>query len=258
MVIKRAIDNSKVSVSDLDFYYGDSQALFNISVEIPQKQVTALIGPSGCGKSTFLRTLNRMNDTIAGTRVAGEVLIDGKDIYSNGTDVVELRKQVGMVFQKSNPFPKSIFDNIAYGPRIHGQKNRKILADIVETSLKGAALWDEVKDRLDDNAMGLSGGQQQRLCIARALAIEPDILLMDEPASALDPRSTARIEDLIGELRENYTIAIVTHNMQQAARVSDITAFFYEGSLIETGETKQIFTKPKQKKTEDYITGRFG
>ncbi|MCF7954444.1 MAG: phosphate ABC transporter ATP-binding protein PstB [Phycisphaerae bacterium] len=250
--------NSKVAVRDLNFYYGDTQALFNISVEIPPRQVTALIGPSGCGKSTFLRTLNRMNDTIDGTRVEGEILIDGLDIYHNSTDVVQLRKKVGMVFQKSNPFPKSIFDNIAYGPRIHGQKNRRVLSEIVEKSLVGSALWNEVKDRLDDNAMGLSGGQQQRLCIARALAIEPDILLMDEPASALDPHSTARIEDLIGELRDNYTIIIVTHNMQQAARVSDLTSFFYEGQLIETGETKQIFTKPKEKKTEDYITGRFG
>lgn len=249
---------SKIIVRNLNFHYGDSQALYNISVNIPAKQVTALIGPSGCGKSTFIRTLNRMNDTINGTRVEGEILIDDKDIYSKGTDVVNLRKKVGMVFQKSNPFPKSIFENVAYGPRIHGVKNRKILAEIVEKSLANSALWDEVKDRLDDNAMGLSGGQQQRLCIARALAIEPDILLMDEPASALDPRSTARIEDLIGELRTNYTIVIVTHNMQQAARVSDLTAFFYEGQLIETGPTKQIFTKPNEKKTEDYITGRFG
>lgn len=249
---------SKIIVRNLNFHYGDSQALYNISANIPAKQVTALIGPSGCGKSTFIRTLNRMNDTINDTRVEGEVLIDDKDIYSKGTDVVNLRKKVGMVFQKSNPFPKSIFENVAYGPRIHGVKNRKILAEIVEKSLANSALWDEVKDRLDDNAMGLSGGQQQRLCIARALAIEPDILLMDEPASALDPRSTTRIEDLIGELRTNYTIVIVTHNMQQAARVSDLTAFFYEGQLIETGPTKQIFTKPNEKKTEDYITGRFG
>ncbi|MCF7955349.1 MAG: phosphate ABC transporter ATP-binding protein PstB [Phycisphaerae bacterium] len=249
---------SKVTVRNLNFHYGHTQALFDISTDIPAKQVTALIGPSGCGKSTFLRTLNRMNDTIDGTRVEGEILIDGKDIYRNGTDVGELRKKVGMVFQKSNPFPKSIFENIAYGPRIHGVKNRKTLSEIVEKSLVGSALWDEVKDRLEDNAMGLSGGQQQRLCIARALAIEPDILLMDEPASALDPRSTARIEDLIGELREKYTIVIVTHNMQQAARVSDLTSFFYEGQLIETGETKKIFTKPKEKKTEDYITGKFG
>ena len=251
-------NKTKVAVRNLNFYYGDSQALYDISIDIPAQQVTALIGPSGCGKSTFLRTLNRMNDTIDGTSVEGEVMIDGQDIYHNGTDVVELRKKIGMVFQKSNPFPKSIFENVAYGPRIHGVKNRKQLAEIVEKSLLDSALWDEVKDRLDENAMELSGGQQQRLCIARALAIEPQILLMDEPASALDPRSTARIEDLIGELRTKYTIVIVTHNMQQAARVSDLTAFFYEGQLIETGPTKQIFTKPKEKKTEDYITGRFG
>jgi len=253
-------DNNKpkVAVRNLNFYYGDSQALYDISIDIPAQQVTALIGPSGCGKSTFIRTLNRMNDTIDGTSVKGEVMIDGLDIYHNGNDVVELRKKVGMVFQKSNPFPKSIFENVAYGPRIHGVKNRKRLTEIVEKSLFDSALWDEVKDRLDDNAMELSGGQQQRLCIARALAIEPEILLMDEPASALDPRSTARIEDLVGELRTNYTIVIVTHNMQQAARVSDLTAFFYEGQLIETCPTKQIFTKQKEKKTEDYITGRFG
>lgn len=248
----------KVSVSDLDFYYSGTQALYDISIDIPARQVTALIGPSGCGKSTFLRTLNRMNDTIDGTKVTGNVLIDNQDIYHSGTDVVNLRKKVGMVFQKSNPFPKSIFENIAYGPRIHGVKNRKQLGEIVEKSLFDSGLWAEVKDRLGDNAIGLSGGQQQRLCIARALAIEPEVLLMDEPASALDPRSTARIEDLIGQLRADYTIVIVTHNMQQAARVSDLTAFFYEGQLIETGPTKQIFTKPKEKKTEDYITGRFG
>ena len=258
MVEKNDNNKTKVAVRNLNFYYGDSQALYDISIDIPAQQVTALIGPSGCGKSTFLRTLNRMNDTIDGTIVEGEVMIDGQDIYRNGTDVVKLRKKIGMVFQKSNPFPKSIFENVAYGPRIHGVKNRKHLAEIVEKSLLDSALWDEVKDRLDENAMELSGGQQQRLCIARALAIEPQILLMDEPASALDPRSTARIEDLIGELRTKYTIVIVTHNMQQAARVSDLTAFFYEGQLIETGPTKQIFTKPKEKKTEDYITGRFG
>lgn len=248
----------KISVRNLNFYYGDFRALCDISFKIPAQQVTALIGPSGCGKSTFLRTLNRMNDTIDRTRIEGEVIIDGLDIYHDDTDVVKLRKKVGMVFQKSNPFPKSIFDNVAYGPRIHGVRNRKVLAEIVENSLVNSALWDEVKDRLDENAMELSGGQQQRLCIARALAIEPEILLMDEPASALDPRSTGRIEDLIGELRTNYTIVIVTHNMQQAARVSDLTAFFYEGQLIETGPTDRLFTKPKEKKTEDYITGRFG
>ncbi len=258
MVEKNDNNKTKVAVRNLNFYYGDSQALYDISIDIPAQQVTALIGPSGCGKSTFLRTLNRMNDTIDGTIVEGEVMVDGQDIYRNGIDVVKLRKKIGMVFQKSNPFPKSIFENVAYGPRIHGVKNRKHLAEIVEKSLLDSALWEEVKDRLDENAMELSGGQQQRLCIARALAIEPQILLMDEPASALDPRSTARIEDLIGELRTKYTIVIVTHNMQQAARVSDLTAFFYEGQLIETGPTKQIFTKPKEKKTEDYITGRFG
>lgn len=251
-------NKSKVAVRNLDFYYGNSQALYDISIEIPARQVTALIGPSGCGKTTFLRTLNRMNDIIEGTHLKGEVLIDGRDIYHNSSDVVKLRKKIGMVFQKSNPFPKSIFENVAYGPRIHGVKNRKRLAEIVEKSLFDSALWNEVKDRLDENAMALSGGQQQRMCIARALAIEPQILLMDEPASALDPRSTARIEDLIRELRANYTIIIVTHNMQQAARVSDLTAFFYEGKLVETGPTEQIFTKPQEKRTEDYITGRFG
>lgn len=247
-----------VVVNNLDFYYGESQALFDISMEIPEKRVTAFIGPSGCGKSTFLRTFNRMNDIIENTRVEGEVIINGQDIYKEKVDVVTLRKKVGMVFQKSNPFPKSIFDNIAYGPRIHGLKNRAQLAEIVENSLQGAGLWEEVKDRLDDNALGLSGGQQQRLCIARALAVQPEILLMDEPASALDPRSTTRIEELIGELRENYTIVIVTHNMQQAARVSDYTAFFYEGALIEFDDTGRLFTNPRKKQTEDYITGRFG
>jgi phosphate transport system ATP-binding protein len=227
-------------------------------MDIPPQQVTALIGPSGCGKSTFLRTLNRMNDIISGARAEGTVQIDKQEIYHHTTDIVALRKKVGMVFQKSNPFPKSIFDNVAYGPRIHGIKDRRQLKDLIEKSLTRAALWDEVKDRLDKNAMDLSGGQQQRLCIARALAVEPEILLMDEPASALDPQSTAKIEDLIDELRRDYTIVIVTHNMQQAARVSDLTAFLYEGYLIETGPTKQIFTKPQEKKTEDYITGRFG
>ena len=248
----------KIQVKDLNFYYGSVQALFGITMDIPARQVTALIGPSGCGKSTFLRTLNRMNDIIDEAHTDGEVLIDGKNIYDRGTDIFNLRKKVGMVFQKSNPFPKSIFENVAYGQRIHGIHNRKELSDIVETSLVRAALWDEVKDRLDKNAMDLSGGQQQRLCIARALAVEPEILLMDEPASALDPQSTARIEDLIDELQKDYTIVIVTHNMQQAARVSNLTAFLYEGYLIEFGPTKQIFTKPAKKKTEDYITGRFG
>ncbi len=249
---------TKIQAESVDFYYGPVQALFDVSMDIHEHEVTALIGPSGCGKSTFLRTLNRMNDIIDGTRTSGKILIDGRNIYAPETDVVELRKRVGMVFQKSNPFPKSIYDNVAYGPRIHGQKNRAELDDIVEQALKGAALWDEVKDRLSVSALDLSGGQQQRLCIARALAVDPDILLMDEPASALDPRSTARIEDLIGELRETYTIVIVTHNMQQAARVSDYTAFFYEGTLVEYGPTQQVFTKPEKQQTEDYITGRFG
>jgi len=249
---------SKVHVSHLDFFYGESQALFNISMEIPEKQVTAFIGPSGCGKSTFLRTLNRMNDIIDRTRITGTVKIDDKDIYGKDIDVVYLRKKVGMVFQKSNPFPKSIFENVAYGPRIHGMNDRSALQAIVEKSLEQAGLWAEVKDRLQQNALGLSGGQQQRLCIARALAVEPEVLLMDEPASALDPRSTGRIEDLISDLKSLFTIVIVTHNMQQAARVSDKTAFFYEGNLIEFAATKTIFTKPENKQTEDYITGRFG
>ena len=248
----------KVSVNHLNFYYGATQALFDISMEIPDRQVTALIGPSGCGKSTFLRTLNRMNEIMGDTRLEGKITIDGRDIYRNGTDVVALRKRVGMVFQKSNPFPKSIFENVAYGPRIHGTKDRAALSQIVEHSLVRAGLWEEVKDRLNDSALELSGGQQQRLCIARALAVDPEILLMDEPASALDPKATTRIEDLIGELREDYTIVIVTHNMQQAARVSDYTAFFFEGQLIEFGKTPVMFTNPSQKKTEEYVTGRFG
>ena len=248
----------KVQASGVDFYYGDTQALFGLSMDIPGSQVTSLIGPSGCGKSTFLRALNRMNDIIDGARLEGRILIDGQDIYAGDTDVVELRKRVGMVFQKSNPFPKSIYENVAYGPRIHGERSKSVLDDVVERSLVRAGLWSEVKDRLAGSALGLSGGQQQRLCIARALAVDPQILLMDEPASALDPRSTARIEDLIGELRGDYTIVIVTHNMQQAARVSDYTAFFYEGRLIEMGPTRQIFTMPTKKQTEDYITGRFG
>lgn len=248
----------KIKVEQMNFYYGTTQALFDINMDIQANQVTALIGPSGCGKSTFLRTLNRMNDIIDDTKLKGTVLIDGQNVYLPENDVVKLRKKVGMVFQKSNPFPKSIFDNIAYGPRIHGNKDKASLTEIVEKSLIQASLWDEVKDRLDDSALALSGGQQQRLCIARALAVNPDILLMDEPASALDPRSTAKIEDLIAELRKKYTIVIVTHNMQQAARVSDYTAFFYEGVLIEFNDTKKIFTKPDNKQTEDYITGRFG
>ncbi|MFA6241891.1 MAG: phosphate ABC transporter ATP-binding protein PstB [Candidatus Hydrogenedentales bacterium] len=248
----------KVQIRRLNFYYGAAQALFDINLDVFAKQVTALIGPSGCGKSTLLRTMNRMNDIIEGVRLEGDVIIDGRDIHESTSNVVALRKRVGMVFQKSNPFPKSIFENVAYGPRIHGTKDRDRLSDIVEQSLVRAGLWDEVKDRLHRNAMGLSGGQQQRLCIARALAVDPEILLMDEPASALDPRSTARIEDLIGELRNDYTIIIVTHNMQQAGRISDFTAFFCEGRLVEFGATEMIFTNPREKETEDYITGRFG
>ena len=251
-------DQTKMSIRNLDFFYGNAQALFDINMEVLSRQITALIGPSGCGKSTFLRTLNRMNDIIDDIRIEGQVLIDGQDIYDISVDPVILRKKVGMVFQKSNPFPKSITDNVAYGPRIHGLRNRAMLEEIVEQSLQRAGLWDEVKDRLSRNAMELSGGQQQRLCIARALAVDPEILLMDEPASALDPRSTSRIEDLIVELRKKYTIVIVTHNMQQAARVSDYTAFFYEGALIEMGVTRTIFTNPSVQQTEDYITGRFG
>ncbi|NLI40794.1 MAG: phosphate ABC transporter ATP-binding protein [Caldisericales bacterium] len=248
----------EIDVQNLDFYYGKHQALHDICISVPKGMVTALIGPSGCGKSTFLRTLNRMNDIIGGTRVEGKIVIQSQDIYAPNIDVVMLRKRVGMVFQKPNPFPKSIFENVAYGPRIHGIKNRAQLQEIVERSLVRAAIWDEVKDRLHISGLELSGGQQQRLCIARALAVDPDILLMDEPASALDPRSTQRIEDLIAELRGDYTIVIVTHNMQQAARVSDYTAFFYEGHLIEFDKTERIFTKPNSKQTEDYITGRFG
>ena len=251
-------NNTKIDVQNLNFYYGSVQSLFDLNLNIPERQVTALIGPSGCGKSTFLRTLNRMNDIIEGARLEGTVLIDGINIYSNGTDVVTLRKKVGMIFQKSNPFPKSIFDNIAFGPKIHGVKDKRKLREIVEKSLINAAWWDEVKDRLDKSAMGLSGGQQQRLCIARALAVEPEVILMDEPASALDPKSTSRIEDLIAQLKKDYTIIIVTHNMQQASRVSDYTAFFYLGKLIEYGETTEIFTNPKLKQTEDYISGKFG
>lgn len=251
-------EKSKITAEKLCFFYGQTQALFDVSIKIPLNQVTAFIGPSGCGKSTFLRTLNRMNETIENTRLSGKVLIDNIDINQNGVDVVSLRKMVGMVFQKSNPFPKSIFENVAFGPRIHGVRKREKLEEIVEKSLTQAGLWSEVKDRLEKSALGLSGGQQQRLCIARALAVGPEILLMDEPASALDPRSTARIEDLIDELKEKYTIAIVTHNMQQASRVSDYTAFFFEGKLIEYDQTGKIFTQPAEKQTEDYITGRFG
>ena len=250
---------AKIDVQDLCFFYGETQALKDISVAIPSNRVTAFIGPSGCGKSTFLRTLNRMNDIIPGVRVQGRILINGQDIYDKATDVVELRRRVGMVFQKSNPFPKSIFQNIAYGLRINGMgSTRSELADRVKESLKLAALWDEVKDRLKESALSLSGGQQQRLCIARALAIQPEILLMDEPASALDPIATQRIEELIYQLKNDYTILIVTHNMQQAARVSDATAVFWLGRLVEYDKTDKIFTAPSEKITEDYVTGRFG
>ena len=249
----------KIRVDHLNFYYGDSRVLHDISVGLHENQVSAFIGPSGCGKSTFLRTLNRMNDIIPATRVEGDILIDDHNVYAGGTDVVDLRRRVGMVFQKSNPFPKSIFENVAYGLRINGMaRDRADLTYRVEESLQHAALWDEVKDRLHASALALSGGQQQRLCIARALAIRPEILLMDEPASALDPIATQRIEELIYDLKKDYTIVIVTHNMQQAARVSDYTAFFWLGKLVEYGRTDQIFTTPKEKLTEDYITGRFG
>lgn len=249
--------NSKLSVKALDFYYGEFKALHNVSMEVEENKVTALIGPSGCGKSTFLKTLNRMNDLVDGSKVDGTILYDGEDIY--GTyDIIELRKKVGMVFQAPNPFAMSIYDNIAYGPRIHGIRNRKVLDRIVEKSLNQAAIWDEVKDRLNKPALGLSGGQQQRLCIARVLAVEPDVILMDEPTSALDPVSTSRIEDLIDELKKDYTIIIVTHNMQQAGRISDSTAFFLHGYLEEMGPTETIFFNPTSKKTEDYISGRFG
>jgi phosphate transport system ATP-binding protein len=249
----------KIVVDNLNFFYGEKRALENISVRVPANLVTAFIGPSGCGKSTFLRTLNRMNDIIPGTRVEGDVRLDGEDIYSGRTDVVALRRRVGMVFQKSNPFPKTIFENVAYGLRLNGMaRSRSELHGRVEESLQQAAIWDEVKDRLHESALALSGGQQQRLCIARALAIKPEVLLMDEPASALDPIATQRIEELIYQLKSNYTIVIVTHNMQQAARVSDRTAFFWLGRLVEFGATDQIFTNPREKLTEDYVTGRFG
>jgi phosphate transport system ATP-binding protein len=248
----------KIKSRDLTLFYGQKMALNSITMDIPAKHVTALIGPSGCGKSTFLRTLNRMNDLIPGVKLTGEVLIDDFNIYNKQVDVVNLRKKIGMVFQKSNPFAKSIFENVAYGPKINGIHDKKKLTEIVEFSLQRAAIWDEVKDRMHDSALGLSGGQQQRLCIARTLAVDPEIILMDEPASALDPISTSKIEELIFQLKENYTIIIVTHNMQQAARVSDYTAFFYLGELVEFGRTKKIFTNPEKKQTEDYITGRFG
>ena len=247
-----------MTVQGLDLWYGDHQALHDISLNIPEKSITALIGPSGCGKSTFLKTLNRMNDLIPGVKITGDVRYRDQDIFAPGTDVNELRREIGMVFQKPNPFPMSIYDNIAYGPRTHGIKNRARLDEIVEKSLRGAAIWDEVKDRLKKNALGLSGGQQQRLCIARALAVEPEVLLMDEPTSALDPISTSKIEELAMQLKEQYTIVIVTHNMQQAVRISDRTAFFLLGELVECDDTQQLFSQPQDQRTEDYITGRFG
>ena len=247
-----------ITVNDLCLWYGNTQALKSVNINIAKNSITALIGPSGCGKSTFLKTLNRMNDLVPGVRITGEVRYDGKDIFAPGTDVNELRKNIGMVFQKPNPFPMSVYDNIAYGPRTHGVRNKAKLDDIVERSLRDAAIWDEVKDRLKKSALGLSGGQQQRLCIARALAVEPDVLLMDEPTSALDPISTSKIEDLAMDLKKKYTIVIVTHNMQQAVRISDYTAFFLLGDLVEYGSTEKMFEQPQDKRTEDYITGRFG
>ncbi len=250
--------NNLISVKNLNLWYGAHQALHDINLDIPEKSITALIGPSGCGKSTFLKTLDRMNDLIPGAKITGEVRYDGQDIYAPGVDVNELRRAIGMVFQKPNPFPMSIYDNVAYGPRTHGVRNKAKLDDLVEQSLRGAAIWDEVKDRLRKNALGLSGGQQQRLCIARALAVEPRVLLMDEPTSALDPISTSKIEELAAQLKERYTIVIVTHNMQQAVRISDRTAFFLLGELIECDSTEKLFSAPSDKRTEDYITGRFG
>ena len=250
--------NNILSVENLCLWYGSHQALKDINIEIPEKSITALIGPSGCGKSTFLKTLDRMNDLIPDVKITGSVCYKGEDIFTPSVDVSELRRQVGMVFQKPNPFPMSIYDNIAYGPRTHGMKNKAKLDEIVEKSLRGAAIWDEVKDRLKKNALGLSGGQQQRLCIARALAVEPEVLLMDEPTSALDPISTSKIEELAMELKDQYTIIIVTHNMQQAVRISDRTAFFLLGELVECDETEKLFSQPQDKRTEDYITGRFG
>ena len=247
-----------IDVKDLNLWYGTHQALHHVNIEIPEHEITALIGPSGCGKSTFLKTLDRMNDLVEDVKITGEVVYQGQDIYAPSVDVTWLRKQIGMVFQKPNPFPMSIYDNIAYGPRIHGTRKKSELDEIVEKSLRGAALWDEVKDRLKKSAMGLSGGQQQRLCIARALAVQPDVLLMDESTSALDPGSTMRIEELMRELKKDYTVVIVTHNMQQAARISDRTAFFLLGELVEVGPTEEIFSTPSDKRTEDYISGRFG
>ncbi len=247
-----------IEVKNLDFFYGEKQALFNVNMKMPKKKVTAYIGPSGCGKSTLLRSINRMNDLVDSARIEGEILLEGENIYDKSVNVADLRRRVGMVFQKPNPFPKSIYENVAYGLRIQGINDRRTLDETVEKSLRGAALWDEIKDRLNDNALGLSGGQQQRLVIARAIAIKPEVMLLDEPASALDPISTLKIEELINELKETYTIVIVTHNMQQAARVSDYTAFMYMGELIEFGQTNQLFTNPSKKQTEDYITGRYG
>lgn len=251
------MDNIKINVKNLELFYGDNKALKGIDMQIKENKVTALIGPSGCGKSTFLRTLNRMNDLIENVKIKGEISVDGEDIYKSD-DVIKLRTKVGMVFQKPNPFPMSIYDNVAYGPRIHGIKDKSTLDKIVEESLRGAAIWDEVKDRLNKSALGLSGGQQQRICIARTIAMKPEVILMDEPTSALDPISTSKVEELIDELKDKYTIVIVTHNMQQAARVSDETAFFLSGEVVEFDETKTIFTSPRDKRTEDYITGRFG
>lgn len=252
------MSDNRISVSKLNLFYKEFQALKHIDMDIGANKVTALIGPSGCGKSTFLRTLNRMNDLIEGVRVEGSVLLDGKEIYQSDVDVVSLRKRVGMVFQRPNPFPMSVYDNVAYGPRIHGERSKRKLDRIVEASLRGAVLWEEVQGRLHKSALGLSGGQQQRVCIARLLAVEPEVLLMDEPTSALDPLATMKIEELISALKKDYTIVIVTHNMQQAARVSDITAFFLNGEMVECGETETVFTKPVDQRTEDYITGRFG
>jgi len=256
--MSRAENAVKIQARGLNFFYGKSRALKDVSIDCYDREVTAIIGPSGCGKSTFIRTLNRMNDVVPGTRIEGRVLLDGGDINAPEVDVVELRRRVGMVFQKPNPFPKSIYDNIAYGLRINGMKDRRKIEETVERSLRGAALWDEVKDRLDENAFALSGGQQQRLCIARSLAVEPEVILFDEPCSAIDPIATAKVEDLIEELKTRYTVVIVTHNMQQAARVSDYTAFMMLGELVEFGATETIFTNPQNKLTEDYITGRFG
>lgn len=252
------MDKTKIHVQDLNLYYGENHALKGVNMDIQEKAITAFIGPSGCGKSTFLKTLNRMNDLVDNVRITGTVEIDGEDIYRKGIDTTVLRKKIGMVFQQPNPFPMSIYDNIAYGPRVHGLKNKHELDRIVEESLRGAAIWDEVKDRLKKSALGLSGGQQQRICIARALAVEPEVLLMDEPTSALDPISTGKIEELMEDLKKKYTVVVVTHNMQQAVRVSDYTAFFLVGDMVEFGETKTIFSYPQDKRTEEYITGRFG